>query len=715
MFIRHPCFRCPYVGAAALVAPLALCTPSVRAQPPRVPRADSLHLGSGLADSTRGDSAAASARPRQPVTRQPVTLRAVTITGTPAERRAPVSATHVDAATIAVTPSTSPYDLLRQTAGVAVHESGQGPGFASDAALRGFSSDHATDLALWVDGVPINEPVNGHAEGYNDWSVLFPGGIQDIDVIRGPTSALFGNFALSGVVNVRTLERMAGTEASLTGGAFGRADGMLLTGFDHGAAGGGVLGARFAREDGFRPNAGYTIGQGHARLVHDLAPGVRIDGGVELYSGGWRSPGFLSADEFAAGQYGIVSNPSDGGFKRRAQERVSLSVLAGTALWRTTAYATQSRWSLFLTIPPAGGQFEGSGSQTEEEDRRHGYGATSALTWALPRSTEFTVGAEGRWDESRYENYSTTARARDSVNASVTGRQLLGALFVQGHTDVTDRLRLDLGARYDALDTHSLPVSGDAARATHAVLSPKAGALYRVTSAFGTYVNVSRGFRSSDGVITDPTLAPITVWAYEGGVKLERGGAFVQGALFRMDVSNEQTFNPLTLLATNGGRSRRQGLELEWRVPLLTASPAASFGATLSGDWTFNDARYRSAAVVADAGGATVLDGRRVYNTSRYVGLAALDVGPATRAWRARVSGTFNGPYSPFDEPGVVTGAWALLHVGGAVQVPRLGRATEVSAGVRNVLDRRYPELIAGGVVSPGQPRAFEVSVRVRP
>ncbi len=699
----------PAATLAALVsvalASVSLAARSVAAQPPRVPRPD----------STRADSGRARGRVAQ--------LRAVTVVATPAERTAPLSATHVDAAIVSVTPSASPYDLLRQTAGVAVHEQGQGPGFASDASVRGFSSDHATDIALWVDGVPVNEPVNGHSEGYNDWSVLFPGGIQDIDVIRGPTSALFGNFALSGIVNVRTLERMTGTEATLTGGAFGRGEGMLLTGFDHGAAGGGVLGARFAREDGFRPNAGYDIGQGHMRLVHDLAPGVRIDGGVELYSSGWRSPGYLSADEFAAGQYGIVSNPSDGGFKRRAQERVSLSVLAGTALWRTTAYATQSRWSLFLTIPPAGGQFEGTGSQTEEEDRRHGYGATSALTWSLPRGSEVSVGAEGRWDESRYENYYTTARARDSVNALVTGRQLLGALFVQGHTDATDRLRFDVGARYDAFDTRSTP-DGDAAgaggtlRATHAVLSPKLGALYRLTSALGVYGNVSRGFRSSDGIILDPTLAPITAWAYEGGLKLTRGAAFAQAALFRMDVSNEQTLDPLTLLATNGGRSRRQGLEVNWRVPVLPAlggAGATGVGVTLSGDWTFNDARYRSTAVTGDTGGVRLLDGLRVYNTSKYVGLAALDVGPGSGAWRARVSGTFNGPYSPFDEPGVVTGAFALLHVGGAVRVPGLGRGAEVNAGVRNVFDRRYPELIAGGVVSPGQPRAFEVSVRVRP
>ena len=46
--------------------------------------------------------------------------------------------------------------------------------------------------------------------------------MRDIDVIKGPTSALFGNFSLAGVVNVRTLERITGTQADITGGSYGR-------------------------------------------------------------------------------------------------------------------------------------------------------------------------------------------------------------------------------------------------------------------------------------------------------------------------------------------------------------------------------------------------------------------------------------------------------------------------------------------------------------
>src|SRR4051794_3186617 len=275
--------------------------------------------------------------PPDTVKRSPTRLPEVTVTAAPARKESPSSAITVSPATIQKTAAINQYDLLRQTAGVEVHLQGQGPGFASDASVRGFSSDHSTDLALWIDGVPINEPVNGHAEGYNDWSLIFPAAVRDIDVIKGPTSALFGNFALSGTVNVRTLERMSGAQAEVTGGNFGRGEASFMTGFDHGSAGGGVFGVRGSHESGFRPNSRNDLVQGHARLVRDLTPAATIDGGVELYGARWDSPGYLSEQEFADRDYGVISNPTDGGYKQHAQERLSLRVTRGDdLLWRTT-------------------------------------------------------------------------------------------------------------------------------------------------------------------------------------------------------------------------------------------------------------------------------------------------------------------------------------------------------------------------------------------
>lgn len=624
-------------------------------------------------------------------------LQAITVTSTPTRQSAPVASTTVPAQVVAhaLATSSNTWELLRQTAGVEVHEQGQGPGFASDASLRGFSSDHSTDIALWIDGVPINEPINGHAEGYNDWSLIFPQSISSVEVIRGPTSPYFGNFALAGVVDVRTLDRMRGSRAWLTGGANGRAEAGLITGFEHPGSG-GVAGVRLERDGGWRPNSDWRLGQVYGRWVRDLSGSTTVDAGANLYGADWSSPGFLTVQQFHARDYGVVANRTDGGFKRRAQERISLRVLPGaTTMWRTTAYATQGRWQLFLTTPPEGGLTEGSGSQTEEEDARYGFGLTSAFSWLMPRF-DVTIGTQERLDHAGYQNWYTTSRTRDSANVLVSAQQTAGSLFLASHVH-TGPLHLQLGGRLDVLGTWSRPRGGTATQASKAVFSPKLGALVQLTPALGVYGNVSRGFRQTDGVIEDPALPFITEWAYEAGIKLDAPGASLDLDAFRMSVSNEQSFNPITLATTSGGASRRQGVEIQAR---LEPSSVVSFDL----DWTFNDARYLHLITAA----GDTLSGARVFNTSKYIGSATLQLTPEP-GLRLRAATNVVGPYSPFDQPGVVLPPYGLLDLSAAKD---LGRLT-LELGVRNALDRAYPELQAGGYVSPGQPRAVYATVRL--
>ena len=645
------------------------------------------------AQQTRRDTTA-----RDSTARKSTQLQAVTITTTRADRDEPRATTNVAPQLIRLTPATNAWDLARQTAGLEVHDQGQGPGFASNASVRAFSSDHSTDLALWVDGVPVNEPVNGHAEGYNDWSLIFPEAINDFDVIKGPTSALFGNFALAGVVNVRTLERIGGTEGFLTGGAYGRVEGTVLSGFDHDSSG-GVFGLRAMREDGWRPNSGYNLLQGHGRVVRNVSPNATVDAGVELYGTRWDSPGFVTADQFERGAFDSVANETDGGFKRRAQERVSLRMLHGSSIWRSTLYATQSRWELFLTTPPEGGGEEGSGAQTEEQDSRYGLGATSAYSVGFSRG-EVTAGVEGRFDHSRYENWQDSARTRIDPQERDTGEQLSGATFVQARVDASDRLTLSIGARYDALRTRVEPLDGASSTDSHGTFSPKLGALVKLTPVLAAYANASRGFRSPDNINAFPTLGLITAWSYEGGLKFDKSRVSATAAAFQMDVSDEQQFSEICACSVSGGASRRRGVELSGEARI-------SKPVTASTDWTINDARYRS---FTTEDGDVLKDEVRVFNTARYVGIAAIAVSqPASGAWTVRLSTNVVGPYTPFDEePGFELPAYALLHLSGRVRVAK----GDVEVGVRNLLDREYPEVRAGGFVAPGQPRSLFANLR---
>src|SRR6187455_1577802 len=65
------------------------------------------------------------------------TLAPITVVGARAPSVAPPEQTiDVPAEQLHQAAASGPYDLVRRTAGIEVHEQGQGPGFASDAVVR---------------------------------------------------------------------------------------------------------------------------------------------------------------------------------------------------------------------------------------------------------------------------------------------------------------------------------------------------------------------------------------------------------------------------------------------------------------------------------------------------------------------------------------------------------------------------------------------------
>jgi iron complex outermembrane receptor protein len=323
-------------------------------------------------------------------------------------------------------------------------------------------------------------------------------------------------------------------------------------------------------------------------------------------------------------------------------------------------------------------------------------GLISALTWYLPRA-EISVGTEEGYAHSDYSNWFTTNRAQDSAQVLAIAHQTSAALFLQSTEDLGRHFRLSLGGRFDLQNNETTPGGGASVSHGKSIFSPKVGLLYHLPVAADLYANVSRGFRQTDGVIEDPTLPFITVWAYETGIKVD--GAALSGnlALFQMDVSNEQTFDPITLTDVSGGKSRRRGVEADFTVRVAPAI-------RLTGDWTVTDAKYQQ--LITDAG--DTLDGARVFNTAKYTGVTALEIAPNAAPWRVRLSANVLGPYAPFDEPGVERPAYGLFH---ASVGWRLGSA-DLQVGVRNMLNHSYRELEAGGFVTPGEPRSVFGSIR---
>ena len=140
---------------------------------PLVPGAPVLRAGALLVLLLAARPLAGQARDTVPVVLETLEVTTERIRAVPP----PELVVSVPGAVVQKQQAANAYDLVRRAAGLEVHEQGQGPGWASDVVIRGFTSDHSSDVLLVLDGVPINLPLHGHVEGYADWSILSPAAI----------------------------------------------------------------------------------------------------------------------------------------------------------------------------------------------------------------------------------------------------------------------------------------------------------------------------------------------------------------------------------------------------------------------------------------------------------------------------------------------------------------------------------------------------------
>jgi TonB-dependent receptor-like protein len=666
--------------------------------------------------------AAAQTTPDSTTSRRDTThvtqLKAITVTAErPLAAAPPVTTIEIPAAELRRTFSSDAYDLLRRTSGIEVHEQGQGPGFASDAVIRGFSSDHSSDVLLLMDGVPINLPVHGHVEGYSDWSILSPSAMSAVRVITGPASPLYGDFSLAGVVEVFTAADATGVAGNLAGSSFGDVAGWIRGG-QRADAGGFLLAADGRRQQGWRDNSGYWLGNGLLRGWRRVGSG-RLEGGLALYGSTWDSPGFVSVSRYNADSLTQAMDPTDGGTSYRGIAHGRFTTVAGETGIEATGWVQRVHSGVYLTIPE-----DNQLNQSDEQDRRTAFGARFQVSHPVGGG-DFSAGFDGRADFDEYDLYRTEQRARLLQTKGFEARYLGGGVFARWRTLVGLHLALDLGARVDGVHYQSLDrlAGGSWQSGGELLLSPKLGARYLLGGGWSLLTSLSQGFRGTPGVIEDPSLEPIRGWSKEVGARYDGANAKLQIALFRLDVSHERIQDPVTREVLATGRSARQGINLEGEVRLTRQL-------TLFSDGTINDAYVKGDP---GAAGATPLiaptnwpvvngkvirpsfhieplePGARVPNVARWLGRIGVEAA-VTSQLTGRSMLRFSGPYTPIGEPGVETQAYGVLDLGASLGLGRTGSVLDVE--LQNVLDTKYPEIRASGFINPGTARTLRAALR---
>jgi len=158
-------------------------------------------------------------------------------------------------------------DALREVPGLIISRTGSS-GKTTSIFTRGGSSKDT--LVLW-NGIEINNPFFA---GYN-FGLFSTAGVNRIEIVRGPFSALYGSDAVSGVVNILTDEGSNRIDADLAAGGNGLANGLLSGAFVSGAWNGSAS-VEYRQDDGFENNDDFERSSATAGIHWNGHPDFRI-------------------------------------------------------------------------------------------------------------------------------------------------------------------------------------------------------------------------------------------------------------------------------------------------------------------------------------------------------------------------------------------------------------------------------------------------------
>jgi outer membrane receptor protein involved in Fe transport len=487
-------------------------------------------------------------------------------------------------------PRQSAQDLLRLVPGLFIAQHAGG-GKAEQIFIRGFDCDHGTDIASFVDGMPVNMPSHGHGQGYMDLHFVIPEIVNNMAIVKGPYQARFGNFATGAAVEMNTADSVSNNLLLLEGS--GTAGIKTMNGKR-------VLSLLQIPESNEKLNSYAAVEYIHNRAYFDapqdfsrfnlftktvfqVNKSTAFKLSASAFNSSWNASGQIPERAVKQGiitRFGSI-DATEGGSTSRQNLNLSLNKKSGRDEWSTQVYASSYQFKLFSNFTFFANDSI-NGDQIEQGDLRTIYGINSQYqmhrSW-YKLNQHTTIGAQFRADQIDNGLWTAVRRKRLNSTAEANIQERASGLYMNTALRFSDHFRLELGARYDYITynvTDKLP--SDTNRSNYSgfnyqsLFSPKINMVYSVNPRWDLFVNAGSGYHSNDArsVVQDLNQhqLPRSIGAELGTLLHISRKMVISAAFWRLDLENELVYVGDDGTTENKGASNRVGIDISWRYQI---------------------------------------------------------------------------------------------------------------------------------------------------
>lgn len=599
-------------------------------------------------------------------------------------------------------------DLLKKNASVDVI---QYPGALSGIGIRGFNPEYSginKHTVTLIDGRPISG---------DNLALINTGSIEQVEVMKGPGSALYGSGAMGGVVSMVSRQSKGDIhgQANLSYGSFNTKDIKFRTGgsitgstdFDYAGsyidAGDWTLGNTGDATVGsgaVRPYTKYKMDNHSIRVGLDFKNDWRLVGKYKVFHGrDIGSPGDLAYGTNAQAQKQMANYDRDIQLTgRMGDHTMSATVFSGTQGYdMTTITSTVAAYRPQLPAIIFIGDLSFSGWQVQD-------------AWAWSRDSVLLMGIDTQKAKSVSRNFNLAAAgAPEKAPGTANNQRISQGLFAENSWSFNEgNSTAYVGIRRDNITvetlTTPLKTGFTPSRTDFAVTNPSAGIKHMIAAGWNLHATIGKAFVAPDAlyvtgnhitprgavldyVIGNPNIKPENSLSKDLGVEWSTAGFSVDLTLFDTKVKDkivavkttDTTGGPntggVTTTYANAQDGSIQGIELQSRWAINHNYKLTLGGTQYFHDWTLTNGAHVDTNTVPKLALKAAIDA---------------DYGD----WSGRLGVRYVGHTKDQDW---VNGGGKQVPFGGFTVADldaryRIGKAQSVVLSVENLLNRFYTE-----------------------